>query len=208
MVLPGDTHSDVWGFSLKVNDRYYWSWKPTVVDKLSLTDDKVKLFDDGTEVKVYLLQMKAALVRETPGGPNLVSKTVTKSGSYDNWCLIGAIPKPCSAEDATAQAEVFCEHMAHPKIVAAYHGSMMYSCQSMAIKNDCQPGANLWRLLAGAAGNIEYRRIYALNEVLLDHKIEEVLRSLYGIQGGVSPSMWPVEIRRAGYGSAGEGSRG
>jgi hypothetical protein len=194
---------DVWGFTLKDNNADYWSWKPNVLEKAIQKAGDINLFDkEGTTMDDMLDGIRAAYIRETPCGPNIVSAITLKSGSrMERMTLFGLIPNPSTAMDVKTAAVHFTNQCKVLKIQRAYFVAMEGTMKAASIIKDTQDGSGpLWEKLASSANNVVYHELESLNQVMLDEKIEEVIARAYDWEGGASPSMWPMKVQRFGFG--------
>jgi hypothetical protein len=199
--LPG-SNFDVWGFALKENDDYYWSWKPSVLEKAIMKEQEARLFEkEGMTMDEMLGYVRAAHIRQSPCGPNIVSSFTLKSGKkMDRMILFGLISSPASEADVKAELVKFVETCKNPKIKFSYAMSMENTMKAENIKKDVQEDGPLWEKLISGAGNIVYRRLRCLSEVMCDHSIEEIIRLCYGYSGGLSPSMWDRRVFKLAFG--------
>ena len=193
---------DVWGFSLKENDRDYWSWKPAVLEKAIMAEQSHRLFDEeNTTMDEMLLFVRAANQREVPCGPNVPATINLKSGKkMDLMILFGLIPSPSSEIDVKNAMTHFCAQFKNTKIQMAYRIAMENTMKADSIKQDVAENGKLWEKLASAANNIHYNKIDQLSQVLCDKTIEEIIQLTYGYGGGVSPSMWDRKIFKLAFG--------
>lgn len=201
---------DVWGFALKENNDYYWSWKPNVLEKAIVTEQVHRLFEkEETTMDEMLSSVRAALVRETPGGPNIASAFTLKNGKkMDRMILFGLLPSPTCEMSVKEIAATFCNQCKNPKIRLAYAIAMDSTMKADSIKKDVGENGQLWEKLASASNNIVYRQLGHLSEVFCDHTIEEIIRLTYGYSGGDSPSMWDRRVFKLAYGEARESKSG
>lgn len=197
---------DVWGFSLKENDDYYWSWKPAVLEKAIMKEQEARLFEkEGITMDEMLGYVRAAHVREKPCGPNIVSSFTLKSGKkMDRMVLFGLIPSPSTEADVKSTLVQFVEQCKNPKIRFSYAMAMESTMKADNIKKDVQEGGPLWEKLISGCGNIVYRRLNCLSEVMCDHSIEEIIRLCFGYGGGLSPSMWDRRVYKLAFGEGDE----
>jgi hypothetical protein len=197
---------DVWGLSLKENDDYYWSWKPSVLEKAIVSEQANRLFEkEDTTMDEMLSYVRAANIRETPGGPSIPSSFTLKNGKkMDRMMLFGLINSPCSEGDVKAHAVKFCNQCKNVKIQMAYRCAMENTMKADSIKKDCTEGGPLWEKLGSAANNIVYKRIANLAEILCDHTIEEIITLTYGYSGNESPSMWDRRVFKLAFGETKE----
>ena len=201
LLLPG-SNFDVWGFSLKENDRDYWSWKPAVLEKAIMTEQKHRLFEDeNTTMDDMLMFVRAANQREVPCGPNVPASITLKSGKkMDLMILFSLIPSPSNETDVRNAMTAFSEQFKNTKIQMAYRIALENTMKAPSIKQDVAENGKLWEKLACASNNIEYHKIDQLAQVLCDKTIEEIIQLTYGYGGGVSPSMWDRKIFKLAFG--------
>jgi hypothetical protein len=201
LVMEG-SNFDVWGFSLFENDEHYWSWKPLVLEKAIMTELAMPIFEkEGVSMDEMLGHLRAANIRETPGGPNIPSSFVLKSGKkMDRMILFGLIPSPSNEVNVKEAAVKFCAQCKNGRIQAAYRMAMENTMKADSIKKDVGEGGQLWEKLASAANNVVYHKIESLNQVLCDHTIEEIIRLTFGYSGGESPSMWDRRVFKLAFG--------
>lgn len=201
LVLEG-SNFDVWGFSLMENEDHYWSWKPMVLEKAIITEMSMPIFEkEGMSMDEMLCHVRAANIRDVPGGPNVVSSFTLKSGKkMDKMILYGLVPSPSSELTVKETAAKFCAQMKNSRVQAAYRMAMESTMKADSIKKDVGDGGPLWEKLASAANNVRYHNIESLNQVLCDHTIEEIIRLTYGYSGGESPSMWDRRVFKLAYG--------
>jgi hypothetical protein len=198
---------DAWGFSLKENDDFYWSWKPLVLEKAIMKEQEVRLFEkEGTTMDEMLFYVRAANIRETPCGPNIPSAFTLKSGKkMDRMLLFGLIPSPSTEADVKATMTQFAQQCKNSKIQLAYGIAMENIMKAESIKKDVQEGGPLWEKMASAANNIVYTKLDCLSQVLCDHTIDEIIRLCYGYGGGISPSMWERKVFKLAFGESKSG---
>lgn len=203
LILEGSTY-DVWGFSLKEGEDYYWSWKPTVLEKAIMAEQEYRLFEqENTTLDDMLCYVRAANIRKTPCGPNIPSAFVMKTGkSMDHMTLFGLINSPSTEADVRNTLLSLCNHFKNAKVQMAYSKTFDTILKSDGIKKDARPGGLLWEKIAAASNNINYRRLNCLSQVLCDNAIESIIRATYGYGGGISPSMWDRRVYNLAFGEA------
>jgi hypothetical protein len=201
LYLPG-SEFDVWGFSLKENDDFYWSWKPMILEKAIMKEQEVRLFEkEDTTMDEMLGYVRAANLRATPCGPNISSSFTLKSGKkMEVFILFGLIASPSSESSVKEAMLKFAQQCKNPKIQKAYALTLDQTMKAESIKKDVQEGGPLWEKLISGSGNIVYKRLKCLSHVLCDNKIEEIIRLCYGYGGGLSPSMWDRTVFNLAFG--------
>ena len=205
MVLTPEASYDIWGFSLKDNDKYYWSWKPGVLERIIDTDRTTRFFDQ-ISLNEMLFNVRAASVRETPCGPNVSSgKTYGNGQKFDNQVLFGLLPHDSSESDVRQLAIKFCEHFRNIDLRGAYSSCLDCTMKNNDLKKDAKENGFLWAKLDSASKNIVYQRLVSMNQICLDHKIEEIIRYINNFPGGESNSMWPRNVRMMAFGMSMEG---
>jgi hypothetical protein len=201
MVLTGASW-DVWGFNFKQYDDYYWSWKPNVLEKAILAERRLPLFDDqGTTMDAMLQNLRAAPIREVPRGADTPATFSFKNGKkIDREILFALLPHPSTEESVKAAVKDVFKQFENPQIRKAYHLSMQNTVRSTNMISDVQANGPLWDKLKAAADNMVYTKLYSLNEIFLDIKIEEIIRVCFGMTGGESPSMWGSSVAKLAFG--------
>jgi hypothetical protein len=206
LVLTEDSPFDVWGLSLKDNDKFYWSWKPYVLERAFEAERTNRIFE-GETLDSMFFHMRAATVREVPCGPNISHGFVAKNSiKYDYQVLAGLLPRNLSESDVRDLAFKFCENFKNNDVKEAYSTAMESVTNSDKLKRDVAVAGkgSLWAKLASGSNNIVYQKLSSLNEVLLDEKIEEIFRFLYNFEASQAPSSWPVEKRVLAFGRSRE----
>jgi hypothetical protein len=204
MVMTGASY-DVWGFSLKENDRDYWAWKPFVLDKAIAQEATARLFaSEGTTMDDLLFSVSAANKRATPRGPNVASTFPIKGGrSMNHQILFGFLPSPSSEESVRKIGLEFANQCEEPRIRGAYAVAMENVMKNQAIIKDCDPvSGTLWKKMSSGGKNIVYCRLVCLSEVVCDDTIEQVMQTLYSQEciGGESSSLWHPNMRELAFG--------
>lgn len=167
-----------------------------------MKEQEARLFEkEGTTMDEMLGYVHAATVRERPCGPNVVSSFTLKSGKkMDRMVLFGLIPSPSTEAGVKETLVKFVEQCKNPKIKFSYAMAMESTMKADNIKKDVQEGGPLWEKLISGCGNIFYRRLQCLSEVICDNTIEEIIRLCYGYGGGLSPSMWDGRVFNLAFG--------
>ena len=198
---------DAWGFTLKLNNEHYWSWKPSVLEKAIEAEQSCPLFEkETTTMDTMLFNVRAANIRETPCGPNNPSSFVLKSGKkMDHMTLFGLTRSPSNETSIKSMIVQFCAQCKDSRIQMAYSKTFDTIFKAENIKKDARPGGLLWEKLAGASHNIVYHKLDMLSQVLCDHTIEEIIRLSYDLPGGLSPSMWDKKLFTLAYGEKTDG---
>ncbi len=83
--------------------------------------------------------VRAAQIRQSPCGPNIVSSFTLKSGKkMDRMILFGLISSPATEADVKAELVKFVETCKNPKIKFSYAMSMENTMKAENIKKDVQ----------------------------------------------------------------------
>ena len=201
VVLTGSPF-DAWGFSLKDDENYYWSWKPLVLEKAILNEQDNPLFQtEGKTMDEMLYYVRAATLRSTPGGPNLPSSFSLKTGKQmERTILFGLAQSPTTEDNIRSIMMGFTNQCKNRKVQMAYQIAMENTMKAESIKKDVQQYGPLWDKLAAATNNIVYTRLQSLSQVLMDDKIMEIICLTYQYSGGESPSMWPPHVFQLAFG--------
>ena len=201
LVLTGSPF-DAWGFSLKDDENYYWSWKPIVLEKAILNEQENPLFQsEGKTMDEMLYYVRAATLRASPGGPNLPSSFTLKTGKQmERTILFGLAQSPTTEESIRSTMMGFTNQCKNRKVQMAYQIAMENTMKADSIKKDVQQGGPLWEKLAAATNNIVYTKLQSLSQVLMDDKIMEIICLTYQYTGGDSPSMWPAHVFKLAFG--------
>lgn len=201
ITLPG-CEWDVWGFNFKHQDKYYWTWKPFVLEKAIDADHKYKGFEeDGTTMDDLMQNMRAAPVREVPCGANVPAIFPFKNGNHINrevlFCLIQS---PSTEEDIRLAAKELFKQFDNVKIRQCYEMAMGNEVRNDNMLAECGPKGILWDKLKAGSSNMTYTRLESLNHIFLDEKIEEIIRVAYGMEDDKGCSMWPKDVLMAAFG--------
>ena len=205
--LDTATH-DIWGFTYKENNKLYWSWKPNVIEKMIEVEKELGFFaDEGTSLEVMLSDVKAALIRATPRGPNIAQeiKINTKGTTLKSYLILGFIPTTDDEETVKAFALDFFSHFKNEDVQGLYYKAMESSMNASNIINDCLPvKGELWSKLANATEKMTYRKLHCLSELLMDETIHEIMEVTYGFAKDKGSSFWSGWVKKLAFGEEAE----
>ena len=209
LILTEDVDCDIFGFSVMDRERYYWTWKPSLLEQVIQTETKEEIMREG-RLDDMLHNIRAANVR---GARTLASKNKSKEYEsaykiYDQ-VLFGLMPFESCEDDVRAHVTSILDVCKNIDIRTMYSETVDLVVTSDNFKKDVKPGhpqCKLWLKLEGASKNIVYKKINYLAEIMTDEKVEDVFLKIYKFQAGESPSYWPKEIRKLAFGELLEGS--
>jgi hypothetical protein len=201
MVLEG-SQWDVWAFNFKHLESFYWAWKPQILEKAILAELTFRVFEsEGTTMDDMLHNMRAASLREVPCGADVAATFSYKNGTKINreilFCLIQS---PSSEENVRAAVKDVFKQFENTQIRQAYALALESTIRSPNMIADVSEKGSLWEKLKNGVSNMVYKRLDSLNQIFLDAKIEEIIRTCYGFTGGEAPSMWGAQVMKLAFG--------
>jgi hypothetical protein len=207
--LTEDAGCDIFGFSFMDRERYYWTWKPSLLEQIIQTETREEIFEED-RLDNMLYNVRSANVR---GARVLSSKSKSKeyeSGFkiYDQ-VLFGLIPFDSSESDVKAHVTKILDVFKNIDVRNMYSNTIDVVVTHENFKKDVLPGhpqCKLWLKLEGASKNMVYKQIEYLAEIMTDEKVVDVFIKIFKFQAGESPSYWPKEIRKLAFGDLLEGS--
>jgi hypothetical protein len=164
---------------------------------------KNRIFEaDNTSLDEMMNGARAAPVRQTPNGPNIISTTPLKNGrTIDRYVMVGLAPSDSSDDDVMGFVKKFIGHCQDSRVRAAYKFALEARMRAESIKKDVTDKGPYWTKLACAANNMSIKRMSHLSETFMDHTIETIMSGMYEV-GGQSSSMWGPELRDIAFGPA------
>jgi hypothetical protein len=185
------------------NGKDYWAHKPEVWEMASEGELKNRIFEaDNTSLDEMMNGARAAPVRQTPNGLNIISTTALKNGkTIDRYVLVGFAPSESSDDDVMGLVKKFIGHCQDSRVRAAYKYALEARMRAESIKKDVTDKGPYWTKLACAANNMSIKTMNHLSETFMDNTIETIMTGMYEV-GGQSHSMWPPELRAIAYGNS------
>jgi hypothetical protein len=194
--------SSVFAWRMMENNNDYWSHKPNIWEKVSLTELGNPIFDKEEHLSVFemLNAAQSANMRCTPYGPdNKAVITLKRGGTLDRNILYGTLPSAKTDEEVVEQVTKFISFTKDPRVREVYKMAIDDAMKAVSIKNDVSLNGPYWQKMAAAANNVTFRQMDHLNEVFMDSTIEDLIGHIYGL-GPQTMSMWTPSIREVAFG--------
>lgn len=199
--FPGCSSSVV-AWRMMENDNDYWSHKPNIWEKVSMTELHNPIFDKEEHLSIFqmLNDARSANIRSVPYGPdNKAVITLKRGGTLDRNILYGTFQSTKTDEEVVEKVTKFISFTKDPRVREVYKMAIDDAMKAVSIKNDVSLNGPYWQKLAAAANNVAFRQMDHLNEIFMDDTIEELIGHIYGV-GGQSHSMWDPAIRAVAFG--------
>jgi hypothetical protein len=199
---------DVWGFTYKEKEKYYWSWKPQLVQSLMITEKEVPQFQDqGMTLEEMLLETHSCKVRANSRGSNIAARTAPGKGTstgIDCTMIFGFIPSTDNEKTVLGFASKFLSAFQNEQLQTLYWGGMKATMNHAGIIQEAFPGTGkLWENLLKAADKMKYRKLHSLNEIFMDDTIQIIINSTYKYPEGSGSSSWANWVRKLAFGESG-----
>jgi hypothetical protein len=195
----------VFAFQLNEREKHYWSHKPGMWEAAARTELYNPMFPgDALQSLDFILGgSRAAPIRDQPFGPNVQARITTNRGvSIDQDILFGMADCNSTNEDIKDVIKFFITACKDPRVRMLYKVAMESTMRSKLIVDDVSDTGPYWQKLGTSLNNIVFNTKTCLNEMFMDQTIDTIIGHMYPETAGQAPSMWPVDVRKFGYGAA------
>jgi hypothetical protein len=202
--LP-ECRSHVYAFKLMSGKELYWSHKPQMWMLTCETEKFSPGFifppEENMDVHKAMNYCHAAGIRSIPGGDNVIQQIRTRKGQMvDQYLLWGLVHRDKTNEELSDIIKNFVQICENRRLRQAYFTTVQIKMRTKVIDADVDPETgNYWLKLATGARNIRVEEKHHLNEVFLNHDINDIVNLAYKNEGQ-PPPLWPPHIRLAAFG--------
>jgi hypothetical protein len=178
-------------------NKTYWTHKPDILAEVLALDAEVALAADGEKLPGFLHDLRVALVRRVPCGPNEVSSYESGKAKVkiEKMVFFTYVPLQLTIDDFKVLSGNFLELVKSDALKHAYYMSLGRKINSEAFVSHTHPCTGKhWEKLAGAAKNPKVFDEKSLNSLFMDSMVVKMVGDIYGI-GDLGQSLWTSEMK-------------
>jgi hypothetical protein len=183
-------------FNNKAN-KTYWTHKPDILAEVLALDAEMALAADGNKLPGFLHDLRVALVRRLPCGPNEVSSYESGKAKVkiEKMVFFTYVPMRLTIDDFKVLSGNFLELGRSDAVKHAYYMSLGRKINSEAFVSHTHPNTGkYWEKLAGASKNPKVVEEKSLNALFMDSMVVKMVGDIYG-SGGLGQSLWTPEMK-------------
>ena len=178
-------------------NKTYWTHKPDIMAEVLALDAEMALAADGNKLPGFLHDLRVALVRRLPCGPNEVSSYESGKAKVkiEKMLFFTYVPLKLTTDDFKVLSGNFLELVTSDAVKHAYYMSLGRRINSEAFVSHTHPcTGKYWEKLAGAAKNPKVVEEKSLNSLFMDSMVVKMVGDIYG-SGGLGQSLWTPEMK-------------
>jgi hypothetical protein len=175
----------------------YWTHKPEILAEVLALDAQMALAADGNKLPGFLHDLRVALVRRLPCGPNEVSSYESGKAKVkiEKMVFYTYVPLKLTIDDFKVLTGNFLELVKSDAVKHAYYMSLGRKINSEAFVSHAHPGTGKhWEKLTGAAKNPNVIEEKSLNCLFMDSMVVKMVGDIYG-SGDLGQALWTPEMK-------------
>jgi hypothetical protein len=174
----------------------YWTHKPDIMAEVMALDAEMPLAADGIKLPEFLHDLRVALVRRIPCGPNEVSSYESGKAKVkiEKMLFFTYVPMQLTTDDFKVLSGNFLELANSDAVKHACYMSLGRKINSEAFVSHTHPrNGKHWEKLAGAAKNPKVFEEKSLNCVFMDSLVVKMVGDVCGRD--IGQSLWTPEMK-------------
>jgi hypothetical protein len=160
-----------------------WTHKPEILAEVLALDAEMALAADGEKLPGFLHDLRVALVRRVPCGPNEVSSYESGKAKVkiEKMVFFTYVPLQLMIDDFKVLSGNFLELVKSDAVKHACYMSLGRKINSEAFVSHTHPCTGKhWEKLAGAAKNPKVFEEKSLNSLFVDSMVVKMVADIYG----------------------------
>jgi hypothetical protein len=178
-------------------NKTYWTHKPEILAEVLALDGEMALAANGEKLPGFLHDLRVALVRRLPCGPNEASSYESGKAKVkiEKMVFFTYVPLQLTIDDFKVLSGNFLELVKSDAVKHAYYMSLGRKINSEAFVSHTHPcTGKYWEKLAGAAKNPKVFEEKSLNSLFMDSMVVKMVGDIYG-SGNLGQSLWTAEMK-------------